>query len=97
MPSALFENVENYMMFMKHGTIPGKYQVIVDVVPTKKNGLRKPFSSRVGGSKDLVGARKLIADDQNAMKSTYGGLIDAPGVGGRTYRVYECTYTEVKL
>jgi hypothetical protein len=76
---------------------PRKYHVFVTVAPTKKNGMSKPFTGRVGSADTIEEARKLIDEDRRAMNNTYGGLIDAPGSRGREYQVFEAAWTEIVL
>lgn len=76
-------------------TQPAPLVVYCTVAPTERNRLEAPYTHRVGPAFTLEGAKKVIADDKEAMRNTLGGLIDAPGAGGRTYRVFEAKWTEV--
>src|SRR6478609_696271 len=73
---------------------PAKYHVFVEVKP---KGHSDSFVGRVGTTNDLSKIPGIIADDLLAMRDTFGGLIDpAPtSNGGRFYRVFEMTPTEL--
>lgn len=84
------------MFFLKeHGARPAPFLILCDVEPTKRNGLSKPFSHIVGFCRERSQIETRIAEDLKAMGETYGGLIEAAGTKGRTYRVYEATWQEV--
>lgn len=74
---------------------PRKYHVFVTVSPTKRNGVSEKFTGRVGTADTRDEAYALIPKDRHAMNDTFGGLIDAPGDGGRKYQVFEATWREV--
>ena len=77
---------------------PGEWVVFVEIYPTARNGVDTPFISRVGNYRTEEGARQGIANDLKAMTNTFGGLIDAPGTSGRTYRIFRSTgWEEIKV
>lgn len=77
---------------------PRPILVTVSIAPSKRNGLTKPIvGARVGGCNTLEEAREMIAKDRREMSGTLGGLIDAPGTAGRTYRVFQAKWTEVSV
>ena len=78
-------------------TGPPPIYVFVTVTPTPKNGLSKPFTSRVGTCHKPGDIAGLIAKDRRAMNDTFGGLIDAPGTSGRSYRAFRAEWTEIKV
>lgn len=82
---------------MKPFIKPAAYVVYVTVVPTAKNGLREPYTFRVGPAQDLAGVSKVIADDKHAMRNTLGGLIEAGDISGRSYRAFKAVWEEVDI
>jgi hypothetical protein len=76
---------------------PRKYLVVVTVTPTKRNGLKTPFTSRVCGANTIKEALAGIEQDKRDICGTLGGLIDAPGIGGREYQVFEATWKEIDI
>lgn len=70
-------------------TAPGNYAVFVTVKPNKRNGITREFTARVGAYQTETLARAAIVKDREAMCNTFGGLIDAPGNTGRSYRIFK--------
>lgn len=86
------------MFFMKDfGSDPAPFIILCDVQPNKRNGLSKPISHIVGFARTEDGIRAKIADDMKAMRETYGGLFEAPGTAGRTYRVYRADWQKMTI
>ena len=76
---------------------PRKYLVVVTVTPTKRNGLSKPFTSRVCAANTIDEALAGIRQDRISVCDTYNGLIDAPGNSGREYQIFEATWQEIDI
>jgi hypothetical protein len=94
-----YKHTENHMAqtvfspFVK----PSPIHVYVTIKPTKTNGLKEPYTGRVGLCNDMVEAKRLIASDKAAMGNTFGGLVDAVTTTDRTYRAFKAEWTEIKL
>jgi hypothetical protein len=77
--------------------VPKPYMVYVTITPTRANGLTKTITSRVGPANSIDDANRLIADDKKEMGETYGGMIEAPGVKGRTYQIFRANWEDVTV
>lgn len=75
--------------------MPKPYMVYVTITPTKSNMLRETMFSRVGPAASIDDAKRLIASDKEAMTETYGNMIEAPGVKGRTYQIFKANWEAV--
>jgi hypothetical protein len=82
---------------MQMAFVPAPYVVYVTVAPTKRNGITKPHTARVGAAGSIKEAQELIADDKKAMGETFGGLIEAPGTTGRAYSIFKANWQAVAL
>jgi hypothetical protein len=78
-------------------TGPPPIYVFVTMTPNKRNGLSKTHTSRIGTCHNPEEIAGLIAEDRKAMGDTFGGLIDAPGTSGRSYRAFRAEWTEIKV
>lgn len=76
---------------------PRPYLVMVTVTPNGKNGIREPFTARVGFADDPKNCARLVREDLAAMGQTFGGLIEPTDTGGRTYRAFKAEWTEVPI
>jgi len=82
---------------MKPFTGPSPIYVFVTMMPTKKNGLREEYTSRVGTCREASEIAGVIAKDRAAMRNTFGGLIDPGNSSGRSYRAFKAEWTELKI
>jgi len=76
---------------------PATIQVYCTVEPTKRNGLKVKHTHRVANCNDESEIAGIIARDRNAMTNTFGGLIDSPGIAGRSYRAFRAEWTEIAV
>ena len=76
---------------------PRSIYVVVDIPATKANGLKKPFTARVGWCNEHSEIQALISNDTKEMGDTLGGLIPAVSTKGRKYRAFQAEWTELKL
>ena len=94
----LFETVnQKRKTTMSKDWKPPTFTVYCTVAPTKRNSLDKPHTHRVGTTHDAKLIPGMIAEDRRAMCDTFGGLIDAPGASGRTYKAFKAEWTEVSI
>lgn len=77
--------------------VPKPYAVYVTITPTKANGIKETMFARVGMAKDVADAKSIIARDKKEMGETYGGMIEAPGVKGRSYQIFKANWQEVAV
>jgi hypothetical protein len=82
---------------MKGIASPSPIYVFVTVHPTKRNGLKKPHSSRVGVCQHESEIAKMVKDDLREMSNTFGGLIESAGTQGRYYQAFRAAWTEIKI
>jgi hypothetical protein len=76
---------------------PAPIAVYCTVQPTAANGLTTADTHRVKACNDESEIAAIIEEDRRAMCDTFGGLIDAPGASGRTYRAFRAVWTELPI
>lgn len=76
---------------------PPPIYVFCTVAPSKTNGLTKPYTHRVGTCRERKDIAKIVGDDLMQAGKTYGGLFDAAGTKGRTYRAFETEWSELDI
>jgi hypothetical protein len=74
---------------------PAKFAVYVVTRPTKRNGLSRPHVSWVGATNDENVIAEIIQRDVDAIRETFGGLMEPGEIRGREYRVFRSEWTEV--
>jgi hypothetical protein len=77
--------------------VPKPYVVYVTSVPTKKNGLKETYTSRVGPATSVDDARRLIAKNKRDLGETYGSMIEAPDQSGNTYQIFKANWEDVTV
>ncbi len=79
----------SYDVFRK----PKDYVVFV-TIPPKNSANKKVAHIRVAAATSIAECEKLIADDMDFRRNSFGSLIAKENQNGNTYRIFKAVWTE---